>query len=101
MSFIAEKRTTQSMFVVSSVEKTDAPDGCDGEGWYRYVLERGTSTIVGNRRGTLQQVRTHAREYAEEINNRAANGGASTWSPKIKGRKNRARNHIVLTRRPA
>ena len=100
MSFIAEKRTSPSEFIVSSVEKTDAPAGCEGEGWYRYVLERGASTIVGSRRGTLQQVRTHAREYAAEINNRAANGGASTWSPKIKGRKGKARVQIDLSRRP-
>ena len=87
MSSVVEKRIPPQIFTLISVEKTDAPPGCDGQGWHRYVIGRGTSTIVGSRRGTLSQIRTYASEYAAELNERAANGGASTWSPKNKGRK--------------
>lgn len=100
MSSIAETRPVQTVFTLISVEKTDAPAGCLGDRWYRYVIERGASTIVGSRRGTLQQVTLHAREYAAELNLRAANGGAFTWSPKIKGRKGRPKTHITIGRRP-
>ena len=82
-----EKKFVEPIFTLISVEKTDAPPGCDGQGWHRYVIGRGTSTIVGSRRGTLNQIRTYACEYAAELNERAANGGGSTWSPKNKGRK--------------
>ncbi|MBI2994286.1 MAG: hypothetical protein HYY48_08955 [Gammaproteobacteria bacterium] len=87
MSSVVEKKLNEPKFTLISVEKTETPPGCDGQGWYRYVIGRGTSTIVGSRRGTLSQIRAYASEYAEEINQRAANGGASTWSPKHKGRK--------------
>ena len=81
------KKTPDSKFNVVSVEKTDAPEGCDGEDWYRYVIERGRSTIVGSRRGSLRQVKAHATEYANDLNLRAANGGVSLWSPRRKAQK--------------
>ena len=73
-----------SLFSVITVEKTEAPDGADGT-WYRYVIERAnSSTIVGNRRGSLRAVKRHAQAFAEDLNLRIANGGKSMWSPRQK-----------------
>jgi hypothetical protein len=85
MSEGLQKSTVDSsQFTLVSIEKTDPPSGCDGDKWYRYVIERGISTIVGNRSGTLKQVTNYAREYTAELNERAKNGGRSSWSPRSK-----------------
>ena len=84
MSEALQKSTDSSQFTLVSIEKTDPPQGCDGDKWYRYVIERGISTIVGNRSGTLKQVTNYAREYTAELNERAKNGGRSSWSPRSK-----------------
>lgn len=81
------KKAPDAKFNVVSVEKTRPPAGCDGDDWYRYVIERGRSTIVGARRGSLRQVKAHATEYANDLNLRAANGGVSLWSPRRKAQK--------------
>jgi hypothetical protein len=87
MSYVPEKQASEPKFTLVSVEKSEPPDGCEGGSWYRYIIERGRSTIVGSRSGTLQQVTTHAKEYAAELNYRAENGGGSTWAPRKRGRK--------------
>ena len=81
---LAKRKDMTSEFSVTSVEKTDPPDGCKGENWYRYVIERENSTIVGSRIGTLKQVTRHAREFADELNLRSKNGGRSIWAPNRK-----------------
>jgi len=68
-------------YEVIKVEKIDAPNGTDGENWYSYTIRRSSnSSIVGQRRGTLEQVKEYARECAEEINQRQGNGGYSMWT---------------------
>jgi|GEM_PF-680379 hypothetical protein len=80
-----ERATQQARpFKVARVEKTAAPDGSDGQGWYRYVLDNGKSTITGQRSGTLKDVTAHAAYCAEQINARGF-GKQSLWSPR--GRK--------------
>ena len=66
------ERATQHArpFKVARVEKTAAPDGSDGQGWYRYVLDNGKSTITGQRAGSLKDVTAHAAHCAEQINAR-------------------------------
>jgi hypothetical protein len=71
-------------FKVASVEKTDAPDGSDGQDWYRYVLDSGRSTIAGQRRGSRKDVLAYAAQCAEQLNTRGLTG-QSIWSPR--GRK--------------
>ncbi|MBI3777482.1 MAG: hypothetical protein HY274_00955 [Gammaproteobacteria bacterium] len=71
-------------FKVASVEKTDAPDGSDGQDWYRYVLDSGRSTISGQRRGSRKDVLAYASQCAEQLNARGLTG-QSIWSPR--GRK--------------
>ncbi len=72
-----------SPFAVAKVEKVMAPDGAVGQNWYRYVLDNGRSSIVGQRCGSLKDVTAYANTYAEQLNSR--NGGASsTWTSRNK-----------------
>lgn len=69
-------------FIVVSVEKSEAPEGAGGDNWYRYVIERGSSQIVGNMRGSLQKVKKDVNEFVENLNERVASPkGRSLWSP--------------------
>jgi hypothetical protein len=68
-------------YEVIKIEKIDAPNGTEGENWYSYVIRRSSnSSITGQRRGTLEQVKQYARECADEINQRQGNGGYSMWT---------------------
>lgn len=82
-----EKAIRPSMprpFKVARVEKTDAPDGGQGQDWYRYILESGRSTITGQRCGSRKDVLAYATQCAEQLNTRGVTG-QSIWSPR--GRK--------------
>ncbi len=73
---------------LASVEEAAAPAGCsegsqDGR-WHRYVIERSGSTIVGQRRGTRQQVTSYANAYVDELNARSSGQSASPWAPRQK-----------------
>lgn len=70
-------------FRVVRVEKTPIPEGGGGETWYRYVLDNGSSTIVGKRCGSLKAVTAYAAQYAEQLNARGVNGH-SAWSPRAR-----------------
>ena len=76
-----------SDYKLSSVEEAPAPAGCgedDKARWYRYVIERGNATIVGQRRGTRQQVTSYANAYVDELNARSNGQSASLWAPRQK-----------------
>jgi len=61
-------------FPVTSIEKTDPPNGeTEGE-WYEYVIGHGTSEIKGKRSGTLKSVTAYVKEYAENLNQRSTLG---------------------------
>ena len=71
-------------FKVATVEKICAPDGGEGQDWYRYILDSGRSTISGQRRGSRKDVHGYATQCAEQLNTRGLTG-QSIWSPR--GRK--------------
>lgn len=81
--------TAAPVFVVHSVEETEAPSGAKGNDWYRYVLKSDRSDITGLRSGSREQVHSYATEAAERLNTRSALCQPS-WSPR--GRKPAARN---------
>ena len=81
--------TAAPVFVVDSVEETEAPRGAKGDNWYRYVLKSDRSDITGLRSGSREQVHSYATETAERLNTRSALCQPS-WSPR--GRKPAARN---------
>lgn len=69
-----------SEYQMVKLEKTAAPAGAEGDNWYTYTIQRNSLTnIVGNRRGTLEQVKEYVREYVADINSRHGNGGYSLW----------------------
>jgi hypothetical protein len=70
-------------FAVARVEKISAPEGAMGQNWYRYVLENGRSSIVGQRSGSLKDVTAYANQYAVQLNSRNG-GGSSTWTSRSK-----------------
>lgn len=69
-------------YKVVSVEKTEPPEGVDGGNWYKYIVGRGDSSLVGSRRGTLKQVSEHADTLVEDLNARSGRKGKSVWAPK-------------------
>jgi len=81
MSVVKNAVSYENQFSVVSVEKTAAPAGADGDNWYQYVVARDNSQIVGSMRGSLQQVTNYAKEFVENLNNRASMPkGRSTWA---------------------
>ena len=65
-----------------NVEKIESPEE-DGKGrWYRYEIGRDSVSIVGSRRGTLEQVKTHAQTVVEDLNARSGSKKGSVWSAK-------------------
>ncbi|MCP4406541.1 MAG: hypothetical protein GY807_02035 [Gammaproteobacteria bacterium] len=84
MSSISDQPSIVKEYKVVCVEKTNPPEGVENGTWYRYVIECGNSTIVGNRRGTLQQVTSHADDFVEGLNTRPRIPGRSMWAPRQK-----------------
>lgn len=71
----------ENPYILLSVNKTSAPAGSEGNDWYRYVVERDSSTIVGCMRGSLNQVTSYAYEFVEKLNVRShSRKGYSSWS---------------------
>ncbi len=84
MSSAKNSPAAGAQYAVISIGKTEPPEGAEGSNWYRYVIERGTSTIVGNRSGTLSQVTRHVNDFVEALNSRNGALGVSTWLPRQK-----------------
>jgi hypothetical protein len=79
------------VFKVALVEKTAALEGGEDQGWHRYVLENGISTIVGQRRGKLKDVTAYVTEYVQQLNERHLMG-RSTANPRGKKLAHAAKN---------
>jgi hypothetical protein len=67
-------------YSVISVDKTTPPEGVSGGSWYRYVVGRGKSTLVGCRTGTRAEVTSHAEALASDLNSRSGRSGRSIWA---------------------
>ena len=73
----ADDEVEESKFPVTSIAKTDPPEGeADGE-WYEYVIGTGSSAIKGIRAGSRKAVTAYVEEYAENLNQRSALGYSS------------------------
>ncbi len=57
-------------FELTSILKTAAPIGTDGNNWHRYIITQGESTIVGHRRGTQRKVKLAIEEMVVQLNER-------------------------------
>ncbi len=69
----------KAVYNLISVDRTDPPEGIDGQSCCRYIIAWDASIIVGYRRGTAQQVMQHARHYIDQLNARA-NSGFKSYS---------------------
>jgi len=61
-------------FPVTSIEKTEPPQGVKEGEWYEYVIGKGSSAITGMRSGSLKAVTEYVEEYADNLNRRSALG---------------------------
>lgn len=61
-------------YKVIEVEKTSAPQGLEGDNWFRYVIKKGNSVMDCKKSGTLKSVTLHAKDLAELINSRNVGG---------------------------
>jgi len=71
-------------FRVTTIEKTEPPEGVEGGEWYHYVIDHHASKIEGKRSGTLQSVRSYVEEYADNLNQRATLGYSAYAARKVK-----------------
>jgi len=73
----------ESKFPITSIEKTDPPEGVTEGEWYEYIIGIGSSAITGRRAGTLKAVTEYVEEYAENLNQRSALGYSSYAARKV------------------
>ncbi len=76
----AKQEVSDNQFRLISIEKTDPPEGMEGN-WHHYVIGRNGSNIEGMRQGTLKSVKKHAEEFAANLNLRGAKG-YSSYAPR-------------------
>ena len=65
------QKTIHMQYRLMMVEKTKAPEGTNGENWYRYMIGRGRAKIIGRKPGTLETVTHYAVECTRNLNSRA------------------------------
>ncbi|MDH5631802.1 MAG: hypothetical protein OEZ10_02280 [Gammaproteobacteria bacterium] len=74
METLNQPASPEESYHVLSVEKAERPAGIKDGNWYRYEIALGRNTLVGNRRGTLQQVTQYAEDCARNMSERIARG---------------------------
>ena len=74
MTDVSDDEVIERKFPVTSVVKTDPPDGVTEGQWYEYVIGLGSSAITGKRAGSLKSVTEYAEDFADNLNRRAALG---------------------------
>lgn len=80
MSTRQDATESERDFQVVSVNPSAPPVGLNQGNWYRYVIARKNSTIVGNMRGTLEEVTRHAENVADDLNYRNDVSKGGLWS---------------------
>jgi len=73
----------KTKFPITSIEKTDPPEGVTEGEWYEYIIGIGSSAITGRRTGSLEAVTEYVKEYAENLNQRSALGYSSYAARKV------------------
>lgn len=76
----AQLNTLKGRYQVVSVEKTDPPEGMDGNNWHSYVIERGSSVVTGKKPGSLKTVTAHAHQVADDLNARTGSKAGSLYA---------------------
>lgn len=71
--------TNEDEYHVVSVEEADPPEDILAGNWYRYVIGKGKSKIEGFKPGSMKSVTEHAKNIAEDINERATAFGRPAY----------------------
>ncbi len=71
-------------FAVALVERSPGPDGTEDPSWYRYIIKNGLTTITGSRCGSREEVTSHAREFAQNLNSRNGPRSRAPYMPRRK-----------------
>ena len=77
MTDAVEDEAEVNKFQITSIEKTDPPEGESEGEWYEYVIGEGSSAIRGKRAGSRRAVTAYVKEYAENLNQRSTLGYSS------------------------
>ncbi len=77
-------------FEVVTLEQTTSPDGSNADGWYRYELTQGTTTITGYKQGAAEEVREEIASMVSRLNERRAGKTSRVHLTRI-GRKSQQR----------
>ncbi len=67
-------------YELTVVEQTKSPMEGDRGKWYRYVIEGGYAPIIGQRKGTKEQIVKYGKHLAAELNLRKKTGAPTTVS---------------------
>ncbi len=73
-------------FKLDKIEHSKAPDGGEGQNWFRYTITQGPNTINGYRQGSQRAVTMAVKEIIVELNERRG------------GKKGRV--HLTASRKP-
>jgi hypothetical protein len=57
-------------YEIVSVNRSDPPDGMEGEDWHRYVISQGNNTIEGYRQGKPRAVKQAVEDIVAQVNER-------------------------------
>ncbi len=79
MAAVKDAISPDKTYQVVAVEKAEPPVGIEDGNWYQYVIALEGETIVGSRRGTLNEVTEYAYECAQNLSSRVGRG-TSSWS---------------------
>lgn len=74
MTDLIDDLVVENKFPITSIEKTEPPQGVKEGEWYEYVIGKGSSAITGRRSGSLKAVTEYVEEYADNLNRRSALG---------------------------
>ena len=83
MATVKDAISPDKTYQLVTVEKAEPPVGIEDGNWYRYVIALESESIVGSRRGTLEQVTAYAYECAQNLSSRVGRG-TSSWSSRKK-----------------
>jgi hypothetical protein len=63
-------RRLPEAFQLDDIERAKAPNGGDGQDWFRYTITQGHNTITGYRQGSQRAVTKAVKEIVTELNER-------------------------------
>lgn len=57
-------------YVLTSLDRSEAPSGIEGDDWFAYKINQGDNEITGYRRGKLTAIKGELKTLIESLNER-------------------------------